>query len=197
MSVTRNFLKGMGLSEEQVSAIIEEHTSTISGLKAERDKYKADAEKAGELQKSLDDLQKEDWKAKYEKEHSDYQDYRNKTESEKALEGVKSAYKALLKANQVGEKHIDSIMNVTDFGKMKVVDGKLEGEEELTKTIKSKWSGFIYSEGAKGADVQTPPGTSGGKVLSMSEIYAKDENGRYKLSTQERQNAIAQMQNAK
>ena len=30
MAVTRNFLKGMGLTEEQVSAIIEEHVSTTN-----------------------------------------------------------------------------------------------------------------------------------------------------------------------
>ena len=32
MALTRAMLKGMGLTEEQVSAIIEEHTNVTSGL---------------------------------------------------------------------------------------------------------------------------------------------------------------------
>ena len=44
MEVTRNFLKGMGLTEEQVSAIIEEHVSTTNALKEQRDSNKDAAE---------------------------------------------------------------------------------------------------------------------------------------------------------
>ena len=72
MALTRKMLSGMGLTSEQVDAIIDEHTSVTQGLIADRDKYKADAEKLPEVQKQLDDLQKgdNDWKQKYEKEHS-------------------------------------------------------------------------------------------------------------------------------
>ena len=68
MAVTRSFLKGMGLTDEQVSAIIEEHTNTVNGLKEARDTYKADAEKLTAVQKQLDDLKAnsgDDWKEKY------------------------------------------------------------------------------------------------------------------------------------
>ena len=44
MAVTRSFLKGMGLTEEQVSAIIEEHVSTTNALKEQRDSNKDAAE---------------------------------------------------------------------------------------------------------------------------------------------------------
>ena len=54
MAVTRSFLKGMGLTDEQVSAIIEEHSNTVNGLIEARDSYKADAEKVPELQQEID-----------------------------------------------------------------------------------------------------------------------------------------------
>ena len=44
MALTRAFLKGMGLTEEQVSAIIEAHTDSTEALKAQRDQYKRDAD---------------------------------------------------------------------------------------------------------------------------------------------------------
>ena len=53
MSLTRNSLKGMGLADEQVSAIIEMHTESTEALKAQRDEFKADAEKLAEVQNIL------------------------------------------------------------------------------------------------------------------------------------------------
>ena len=41
MALSRAMLKGMNLTDEQVSAIIEEHTATVDGLKKQRDEYKA------------------------------------------------------------------------------------------------------------------------------------------------------------
>ena len=36
MALSRNFLKALGLTEEQVNSIVEAHTETISGLKDEK-----------------------------------------------------------------------------------------------------------------------------------------------------------------
>ena len=49
MSLTRKFLTGMGLTAEQVDAIIDEHASTVDSLKEQRDSYKEDAEKASKI----------------------------------------------------------------------------------------------------------------------------------------------------
>ena len=46
----------MGLTDEQVDSIIEMHTDTVDGLKADISKYKGDAEKLPGVQKELDDL---------------------------------------------------------------------------------------------------------------------------------------------
>ena len=55
MALTRKLLKGMGLTDEQVDTIIEAHTDTVDGLKADVSKYKSDAEKLPGVQKQLDD----------------------------------------------------------------------------------------------------------------------------------------------
>ena len=56
MGLSRAMLKGMGLTDEQVTAIVEEHTAVLSAIKEDRDKYKADAENLPKVQKELDDL---------------------------------------------------------------------------------------------------------------------------------------------
>ena len=70
MALTRKLLKGMGLTDEQVDTIIEAHTDTVDGLKADVSKYKSDAEKLSGIQKQLDDLKAAGdggYKEKYDK----------------------------------------------------------------------------------------------------------------------------------
>ena len=79
MALTRKLLKGMGLTDEQVDTIIEAHTDTVDGLKADVEKYKGDAEKLPTVQKELDDLKAAGdggYKEKYEKEHKAFSDFR-------------------------------------------------------------------------------------------------------------------------
>lgn len=167
MALTRGMLKGMGLTEEQVGAIIDEHVATIDGLKADRDKYKADAENLPGVQKELDDLKKKmessdsnEWQEKYKKEHNDFEQYKAQVAEEKRESECKGLYKELLLNNGVGESHIDSILRVTDFKNIKIgEDGKLENADKLTEDIKSAWSGFITSKSTQGASVATPPAT--------------------------------------
>ena len=79
MALTRKSLKAMGLTDEQVDSIIEMHTDTVDGLKADINKYKGDAEKLPGVQKELDDLKAagdDGYKEKYEKEHSAFEAFK-------------------------------------------------------------------------------------------------------------------------
>ena len=84
-------------------------------------------------------------------------------------------------------------MKVTDTSGITLDEnGKIEGASELKKSLKEEWSDFITTQTSKGAQVANPPANTGGSKLTRAEIYAKDEHGRYKLSTAERQKAIAE-----
>lgn len=170
MALTRAMLKGMGLTDEQVSAIIDEHTSVTDALKQQRDQHKEEADKLPKLQKELDDLKKDvdskdfdEWKKKFEQEHADFEKYKADVLEQENTNKVKMAYRKLLVECKVGEKHIDSIMRVTDFKDMKLTeDGSLDDAEGLKKQITTDYDGFIPSQEMQGADVETPP-ASGGK----------------------------------
>lgn len=167
MALTRKFLSALGIEADKVDEIINAHAETVNGLKEEAEKYKAykeDAEKLPEVQKELDDLKKAggDWQKKYEDEHKAFEDFRKDVETKEKETNIRAAYKALLKAQNVNEKHMDAIMRVTDFSGMKLKeDGTLDGADKLNESIKKDWDDFIVKSEKKGAEVETPPGDEG------------------------------------
>jgi hypothetical protein len=186
MAFTRSFLKASGLTDEQVSAVMEEHVAVTDALKKDRDSYRAEAEKAAELQKQLDGIKGgEDFKKKYEDEHKAFEDFRKQTAADAEAARVKAAYRKLLIEEKIGEKRLDSILKVTDLTKMKLdKDGKLEGEDELRKSINTEWGEFKTTVTTQGARVENPP-QIGKATKTKDEIFAIKD-------TAERQKAIAE-----
>lgn len=189
MALTRAMLKGMGLTEEQVSAIIEEHTTVTSALKDDVKKYKADSEKLADVQKELNEAKQKqtndnNWEKKYNAEHEAFEKYKKDISDKEIADKIKSAYRKLLTDCKVGDSHIDSILRVTDFSEMKINDeGVLEGTDDLKKKINSDWSGFIPKDGVKGAGVENPPGKDGGdggkKTGRAAELAARYHDSLY------------------
>ena len=188
MALTRSMLQGMGLTEEQVKAIIEEHDSVKTYLKEQIDKYKADAEKLPKVQKELDELKASggDWESKYNKEHADFEKYKSDVHGREELEKSKSAYRKLLTSNGIGEKFVDSIMNVTKFDDLKLDnEGKFKNEADLIKNIEANYAGFKVETGSrKTEDPATPPANGGNGKTKEEILKIKD--------TTERQKAIAE-----
>lgn len=197
MSFTRKFLKTMGLTDEQVDAVIEEHIAVTTGLKDDLNRYKSDAEKVQDMQAQIDSLtaerdqlkaekeDNEDWKAKFDEEHAGFDKYKQTVEAERNVRNIKDLYRSMLKEQNIDDKRVDAILKVTDFSGMKVAkDGKLDGADKLAETIKTEWKDFIVSHEKRGAEVETPPSNTGGSSLTKADIMAIKD-------TTERQKAIA------
>lgn len=186
----------MGLTDEQVDTIIEAHTDTVDGLKDQIATYKADAEKLPGVQKELDDLKKEDadggYKAKYEKEHKDFQDYKTGIEAKESAAAKEKAARAYFESKGIPAESMALVIR----GAKAEIDGlTLDGETikdtaALDGLLSGDYKGLIGKTTTKGTETQTPPSTTGG-ATSRAEIYKKDDKGRYMLSTAERQAAIA------
>lgn len=191
MALTRSMLKGMNLTEEQVSAIIEGHKETVDALKEQRDNYKADAEKLVDVQKELNELKNgKDWKGEYDKEHKAFEDYKAEVAGRETQQKVSNAYRELLEGLNIDKADVDLIMAGVKTDDMKLdSDGKLEKADELKASAKERYARYIPTETTKGAKVENPP-KKDGNTLTRAEIYAKDDRGRYKMSTAERQKAI-------
>jgi len=182
MAFTRSFLKALGIDEEKIEAIMSEHVTVTDAIKKQRDDYKAEADKAADLQRQLDGIKGgEDFKAKYEKEHADFEDFKKKTAQDAEAAKVRAAYRKLLVEEKIGEKRLDTILKVTDFTKMKLdKDGKLENETELRKAIGDEWGEFRTTVSERGAKVETPPKSDGGKMTKEEILKITDTAARQK-----------------
>ena len=160
MALTRKLLKGLGLTEEQVDTIIEAHTETVDGLKADIAKYKPAAEKLPGVQKELDDLKDAGdggYKEKYEKEHKAFEDYKADQTAKETRQAKETAYRAFLKSQGVSEKRIPAIIKVTDLDAVELDGDKIKGADKLAETVKTEWADFIESTNTSGASTTTPP----------------------------------------
>ena len=160
MALKRSFLKSMGLTDEQVSAIIEAHTETVDGLKADIEKYKGDAEKLPGVQKELDDLKAAGdggYKEKYEKEKKAFEDFKTAQTAKETRQAKENAYRELLKAAGVSEKRIPAILKVTDLNGIEMDGDKIKDADKHTQTVKTEWAEFVEKSNTTGASTTTPP----------------------------------------
>lgn len=160
MALTRKLLKGMGLTDEQVDTIIEAHTETTDGLKAEANRYRADAEKLPGVQKELNELKEAKdggYKEKYEKEHSDFEAFKTAQTAKETKAAKETAYRALLKAAGVDEKRIPAIVKVTDLSDKELVDGQFKDAAAMTEAVKTDWADFVVNTSTEGAPTGNPP----------------------------------------
>lgn len=196
MALTRKLLKGMGLTDEQVDTIIEAHTDTVDGLKADVSKYKTDAEKLSGVQKELDDLKAkgdDGWKEKHDKLKGEFDKYKTDVQAKETHAAKEAAYRTILKDAGLSEKGIEKAVKYAEWDKIELeTDGKLKCANDHIKAAKEEWAEYVTTTTTTGAKTSTPPANSGGAKLTKAEIYARDEHGRYKLSTAERQKALAE-----
>lgn len=201
MAITRKLLKGMGLTEEQQDTIIEAHTDTVNGLKADVDRYKADAEKLPGVQKELDDLKgkgDDGYKDKYESEHKAFEEYKSGVAAEKATAAKEKALSAALLKIGIADKRVQSVARLAKgdglLEKLELNEnGGIKDADKLEKTLKEDYSEYITTTSTKGANSATPPANNGGKALTRDDIFKMDDKGRYLMSTAERQQALANL----
>ena len=181
MAITRKLLKGMGLTEEQQDTIIEAHTDTVNGLKADVDRYKADAEKLPAVQKELDGLKgkgDDGYKAKYESEHQAFEDYKTSVAAEKTTAAKEKALETALKKIGIADKRIATV------AKMAKADGLLDALEldengaakdaaKFETSLKDGYSEFVVTTSTQGANTPNPPAGNGGSGSITAEAFKK------------------------
>lgn len=168
MALTRKALKAMGITDEQVDSIIEMHTETVDGLKAQISDLKATAATLDEITKERDTLKTAAEKSaeagrKYNDLKAEYDKYKKNIEDGQTKAKAEAAYRELLKSANIADKYIGKIIKVTDLSTIKLgEDGELEDADGLKKKAAEEWAEFIGKNGAKGAETAMPPENNGG-----------------------------------
>jgi uncharacterized protein YlxW (UPF0749 family) len=178
MALTRKFLSALGIEADKVDEIIEAHTETVNGLKADRDKYKEDAEKLPSIQKELDELKKakegeDPYQKKFEDLQKEFDDYKADIEAKNTTAKKEKALKDILKEIGVSDKVIENVIKVSDTSKIEFDDkGEVKGKEDLKKSLSSEWSGFIATKKNEGANPANPPANNGNSTMTKEQIRA-------------------------
>lgn len=183
MALTRKMLKAMGIEDEKIDQIIEEHTESTDALKQQRDEYKAKAEAkatASTGPKPKDPEPSDGYKAKYDAEKKAFEDYKANIAAEKAEADKRAKYRELIVKAGVDSKRVDSVLKVSDLSEIKVKDGAIEGADDLVKSIKEDWADFIPTTQKVGANAPNPPKNDGGvkkleDITKMQDPVARQE----------------------
>ena len=188
MALTRNFLKSMGLTDEQVNAIIENHTDTVEGLKAERDGYKATAEKQTQNEAEITRLTNELAEARKNsgdaaKVQADFDAYKQQIADEKAAAQTDADVLALLKEAGIQRESFQQLASKS-FDRSKIKrgeDGSISNRQELLEGIKTDFADCIATQQQQGTPPNNPP-LGGATPLTREQILAeKDTAKRQKL----------------
>ena len=185
MALTRAKLKAMGLEDEKIEAIIDEHSESVTALKQQRDEFKAKAEQADELTKQVEALKassadNDETARKLAEVTKEFEEFKAGVETEKAETAKRSLYRELLAKAGIDSKRIDSVLKVSDLSKVAVKDGSIENADELTEGIKADWADFIATMTTEGANVAHPV-TGGTKTGATAQDFKK-------MSIRDRQN---------
>ena len=184
--------------KDVLGQICDLHTSSMDGLpetiKELKGKLKvAEQERDAAKAKVPADGEETISKAEYDKLKDEFDTYKKDVEEKETKVAKEAAYRAVLKDANLSEKGIEKAVKYADWDKIELdADGKLKGANDHIKAVREEWAEYVTTTTTTGAKTSTPPVNNGGAKLTKAEIYARDEHGRYKLSTSERQKALAE-----
>ena len=176
MSITRKLLKGMGLTDEQVDTIIEAHTETVDGLKADISRYKADAGKLAGVQKELDDLKAAGdggYKSKYEKEHSDFEAFKSNITAKEAKAAKEKAVRAFFESKNITGANLDLAMRGCgeEMAALELDgDNKIKDTKGLDALLSGAYKGLVSTMQQQGANPANPPAGTPAKRYTTEEL---------------------------
>ena len=173
MALTRKLLKGMGLTDEQVDTIIEAHTDTVDGLKADVSKYKADAEKLPSVQKQLDDLKAagdNGYQEKYEKEHKAFEDFKANVAAKESKAAKEKAVRAYFESKNITGANLDLAMRGCgeEMAALEMDGEKIKDTKSLDALVDGTYKGLVSKQ-----TVRVDTGArfnGGGKPITKDEI---------------------------
>lgn len=175
MSITRKLLKGMGLTDEQVDTIIEAHTETVDGLKADVSRYKADAGKLAGVQKELGDLKAAGdggYKSKYEKEHSDFEAFKSNITAKETKAAKEKAVRAFFESKNITGANLDLAMRGCgeEMAALELDGDKIKDTKGLDALLSGAYKGLVSTMQQQGANPANPPAGTPAKRYTTEEL---------------------------
>ena len=184
MAVTRKFLKGMGLTDEQVDTIIEAHAETVDGLKEKLAKAEADAATLEAVTKERDALKAGgDFKEKYEAEHKAFDEYKKSITAKETRAAKEKAVREYLTSKNITGGNLDIAMRglSAEIDAAELDGEKIKDTKPLDELIGGTFKGLVVTSTVTGTQTATPPANGGTSTMTKEQIMSiKDTAARQK-----------------
>lgn len=179
MALTVKMLKGLGLTDEQREAVLEEHARTVDEIKVERDRLKKDAEKLITVQKELDDLKAADdggWEEKAKGWEKKYTDLVAENKSKETRAAKEAAVKAYYEGKGItGDNLTIAMMGSGEAIEKLELDGdKIKDAAALDALVGGAFAKLVSTTTTEGLRTQTPPKNGGGKMTREEIVKIQD-----------------------
>ena len=166
MSLTRKFLKALGIEEDKIEEIITAHGETVTALKDEIEQAKqgakdldATAKERDTLKQRVEALEKANGDAA--KVQADFDAYKQQVETEKTNAGKKALIKKALEAANANPAAIDLMLGTVDLDKVELDGESLKDTEAVLKPIKEAHAALFGEIKPAGTPPLNPPAGDG------------------------------------
>ncbi len=158
MSLTRAFLKGLGIEEDKAASIIEAHIETVNGLQTKYSEFekkyndletkyntvKADADRLPNVQKELDELKKDDFKARFEAEKSAHDALKDSVSRKEARAAREKAARTYYETKNIHGANLTIAMRGTDLDQLELDDeGRLADPAPLEELVNGDFKSLV------------------------------------------------------
>lgn len=179
MALTVKMLKGLGLTDEQREAVLEEHARTVDEIKVERDRLKKDAEKLITVQKELDDLKAagdDGWEEKAKGWEKKYTDLVAENKSKETRAAKEAAVKAYYESKGItGDNLTIAMMGSGEvLEKLELDGGKIKDAAALDALVGGAFAKLVSTTTTEGLKTETPPKNNGGKMTREEIVKIQD-----------------------
>jgi hypothetical protein len=182
MALTRRFLQALGIDDNQIQAIIDEHAQTVNNLQEEINKGKEALTKAQEdsqqfetVQKELDELKKADYKGKYEAEKKEHDALKTSVENGKTQNAKNAALKKYFESKNIKDGNLNIAMRGVNLDDIELDGENIKDTAALDELVAGDYKPLISTTTGGGKKVVDSGSRLGGggepenKVLSLAE----------------------------
>lgn len=152
---------GENCTDEIENGLMALYLGVVDPMKDEISELKAKADQLDEVTKERDRLKAgDDYKAKYEKEHQDFENYKKSIAEKDELATKESAVKAYFEEKGItGANLAIALRGAKDeINALKINDGKIADTASLDALVDGEYAGLISTQETRGAKMATPPG---------------------------------------
>ncbi len=171
----------MGIEDEKIEQIIDMHSETVDGLKAEITAAKGAkaTEKKGEEKPSA--TKPEDTDA-YKALKAEFDKYKADTAEKEAKAAKEKAVRAYFEGKKISGKNLDIAMRgaAAEIAGLEMDGDKIKDAKALDDLVSGVYSGLVTQTETAGAKTPNPPAATGKTAKTKAEIMAiKDDSERW------------------